>query len=81
MMFNPREAVVTKRGDADEMVELWNELGPAGGAVTPYIPYGSAPDYFAAFANAGAAALDAWPMPLWRGLDAARLPDGRTAPR
>jgi hypothetical protein len=66
-----------KRVDADEMLELWNRLGPAGGAATPHIPAEPVTETLAALATAGTAAtLDAWASdwskPLWYRLEAAR---------
>jgi hypothetical protein len=75
-------AGVKKRINADKVVDLWDELGPAGGAATPHIPGASASDLFAALATAGTAAtFDAWSMPLWCGRDAAPLIDNRNPPQ
>jgi hypothetical protein len=73
---------MNKRVAADEVVDLWNELGPAGGAATPHIPNGSAPDFFAAFANASTAvAYETWAMPFWHGPDTVCPSDSRSSPR
>jgi len=66
-----------KRVNADEMMELWDRLGPAGGAATPHIPTQPVTETLAALATAGTAAtLDAWASdfskPLWHSLEEAR---------
>lgn len=79
-IFNSGATVVKTRIDADKVAELWEELGPAGGAATPHIPAETVPDTLAVFANASTAAtVEAWFKPFWQPPVLVPLPEHRSS--
>lgn len=65
----------------DDVMNLWDRLGPAGGAAMPHIPTGSASDALAALVNASTGpTIDAWAKSLAHGQGEAGVWDHRAAP-